>query len=57
MVASHTNQKFKTFDKVVDNKSIVIDVGANLGYYTLYSSKIAGVFAFEPMPAAYRLLH
>ena len=38
----HESGSLKLFDKVVDNKSIVIDVGANLGYYTLYSSKIAG---------------
>jgi FkbM family methyltransferase len=37
-----------------------VDVGANLGFYTRMASSLVGevgqVYAFEPMPAAYRLL-
>ena len=46
--------------KITPKNGVVIDVGANIGYYTLYLSKLVGrggkVYAFEPEPKNYRLL-
>jgi len=46
--------------KEVKEKNIVLDLGANIGYYTLLFSKLVGnggkVFAFEPGPENFALL-
>ena len=50
--------------KVVQNEvrrgSVVLDIGAHIGYYTLMMARLVGsrgrVFAFEPNPANYDLL-
>lgn len=48
------------FKKVVQEGDIVVDLGANLGYYTLLAAKLVGpkgkVYAFEPEPINYSLL-
>jgi len=48
------------FDRLVRPGDTVIDIGANLGYYTLLTASIVGdagrVFAFEPDPAFFTLL-
>lgn len=48
------------FERVVKEGNTVIDLGANVGYYTLLASKIVGkrgrVYAFEPDPKSYKLL-
>mgnify|MGYP000318300651 CR=1 FL=1 len=48
------------FKKVVKKRDIVVDIGANIGYYTLLASKLVGengkVYAFEPETENYRLL-
>lgn len=53
-----TTRLFKQYTKVGDT---VIDVGANIGYYTLLAAKIVGnkgiVYAFEPDPNNYKLLN
>lgn len=45
---------------LLNKGDVFVDIGANLGYYTRIGSKIVGsegaVLAFEPMPAAIRLL-
>jgi len=46
--------------KVIKQNDIVVDIGANIGYYTLLFSKLVGkegmVFAFEPAFRNYSLL-
>ncbi len=48
------------FKKVVKEGDIVVDLGANLGYFTLLAAKLVGpkgkVYAFEPEPINYSLL-
>lgn len=43
------------FEQTVKENSVVFDIGAHVGYYTLLASALAGpggrVFAFEPLPA------
>lgn len=43
------------FEQTVKENSVVFDIGAHVGYYTLLSSELVGsggkVFAFEPLPA------
>lgn len=44
----------KAFEGVISTNSIVFDIGAHVGYYTLLSSTLVGpggkVYAFEPLP-------
>lgn len=50
----------ETFTRIVRKNSVVLDVGANIGYYTLIAAKLVAekgrVFAFEPEPANFSLL-
>ncbi len=50
----HEKATTALFKKIVKEGDIVVDLGANIGYFTLLASKIAGpngkVFAFEPEP-------
>jgi FkbM family methyltransferase len=50
----------KIVEKIVDEGDVVIDLGANIGYYTLNLSRFVGkggkVFAFEPADENFRLL-
>lgn len=44
-------------DRSISDKSIVADIGANIGFFTLYFSKIAKkVYAFEPQNVLFRML-
>lgn len=49
-----------TINRVLRPGDTFVDVGANIGYYTRMGSRIVGsggrVLAFEPSPAAYKLL-
>lgn len=55
-------EKYETalFEKIVEEEMIVVDVGANVGYYSLLAARLVGnsgmVYAFEPMPKSYELL-
>ena len=55
-------EKYTTalFKELVGGGMNVIDIGANIGYYTLLAAKLVGdegkVFAFEPEPRNYALL-
>jgi FkbM family methyltransferase len=50
----------EVFKKVVKEGDAVVDLGANVGYYSLLASRIVGkqgrVYAFEPDPKTYSLL-
>lgn len=50
----------KLFRSIVRPGMTVVDIGANVGYYTLLAAKLAGpagrVYAFEPGPENFRLL-
>jgi len=55
-------EKYETalFKRLVDKGMVVVDIGANIGYYTLLAAHLVGeegkVFAFEPDPYNYSLL-
>lgn len=55
-------EKYETelFKKTIKENMLVIDVGANIGYFTLIAAKLVGkegiVYAFEPVPHNYKLL-
>jgi len=50
----------KVFCQEIKNGNVVIDIGANVGYYSMLASKLVGskglVLAFEPEESNYRLL-
>lgn len=56
------HEEFTTemFKSAVKEGDIVVDLGANIGYYTLLAAKLVGskgkVYAFEPEPRNYDLL-
>jgi FkbM family methyltransferase len=60
--ASNTYERTTTglFKKAVKPGNVIVDIGANIGYFTLLSAKLAGesgkVFAFEPEPLNYDYL-
>lgn len=55
-------EKFKTelLKKIIKEGMVVVDIGANIGYYSLIAAKLVGksgiVYAFEPEPSNYELL-
>ena len=53
-------EETKIFKENIEEGMIVIDIGANIGYYTLIASKLVGdkgkVYAFEPDIRSYNLL-
>lgn len=56
-----TREVFSTdyFQKIIAEDSIIIDIGANIGYYALLESQLAAkghVYAIEPVPENYNLL-
>ncbi len=53
-LGSYEYDKRRLFEKIVSPGSIVFDVGANVGFYTMLASVLVGkggsVYAFEPVP-------
>lgn len=52
---AYERETSRIFVRIVESGKNVIDLGANIGYYTLLASKLVGakgqVFAFEPLPS------
>jgi FkbM family methyltransferase len=50
----------RIFTKLISNSRLFIDIGSNIGYYSLLASRISNgetrVYAFEPMPSAFEFL-
>jgi FkbM family methyltransferase len=59
-LGSYEYEKRRIFEKTVTEGSIVFDIGAHVGFYTLLASVLVGprgkVFAFEPLPCNLRYL-
>jgi FkbM family methyltransferase len=56
-LGSYEYRKQRLFDSMVDAASIVWDIGANVGFYTLLASRRAArVIAVEPLPENLRYL-
>lgn len=60
-LGSYELEKQKLFEAEVKRGSVVFDVGANVGFYTMLASVLVGpsgkVFAFEPVPRNIQLLN
>jgi FkbM family methyltransferase len=56
----HEEYETELFKKMAQDGMVVVDIGANIGYYTLIAAKLVGnqgiVYAFEPEPSSYKLL-
>ena len=56
----HEPFETKLIENIINNGDFVIDVGAHIGYYTLFMAKLVGengkVFAFEPHPLNFKIL-
>lgn len=59
-LGSYEDTKRRYFERTLKQGSIVYDIGANVGFYTLLASVLVGttgkVFAFEPAPRNLRYL-
>lgn len=61
-ITSHNWERLTTemFKRVVKEGDVVVDIGANIGYFTLLSARLIGkkgrVYSFEPEPVNYNLL-
>jgi len=58
--ANYEENEIKLIKKIIRKDSIVIDIGANIGYFTLIFAKLVGpngrVYAFEPDPTNFSIL-
>ncbi len=56
----HEEATTKLFKDLVNPGDVIIDLGANIGYFTLLAAKLVGprgkIFAFEPEPLNFRYL-
>ncbi|MFH1170778.1 MAG: FkbM family methyltransferase [Candidatus Vogelbacteria bacterium] len=56
----HVTTDFLIRERVINDKEVILDIGANIGYYALLESRLTGssgiVYALEPVSNNYRLL-
>lgn len=55
----YEEQQLKMIDNLLDNNSVVFDIGANIGNHSLYWGIVTGVkriFSFEPIPITFEIL-
>jgi FkbM family methyltransferase len=56
----HEPYETQLISSIIKPGNVVLDIGANIGYYTLIFAKLVGqdgkVFAFEPEPANFRII-
>jgi FkbM family methyltransferase len=56
-VENEERQVTEIFKSLIERSSLVVDVGANIGWYTLLAAKRARkVYSFEPSPVSFSLL-
>ena len=59
-ILTHNRSREKYFKKVIKKGDIVLDLGANVGYFTCLFAQLVGetgkVYAFEPEPSNFKLL-
>jgi len=57
---SYEEETTRLFNEILKEGMIILDIGANIGYYSLLASRLVGdkgkVFAFEPCPESFALL-
>lgn len=57
---AYEDYETEIFKKLIKPGMVVVDIGANIGYYSLIAAKLVGssgrVYAFEPVPSNYELL-
>ena len=57
----NAEKEIKILHKFVEYDDVVLDIGANIGYYTVVFSKLVGpngkVHAFEPIPENFDILN
>lgn len=60
LCGTYENGEVRVFHELLRRGMTVLDLGANIGYFTLIAAKLVGpegkVFAFEPEPANFSLL-
>jgi predicted RNA methylase len=51
----HENQTFIFFQEHVKNAKVFVDVGANIGGYSIRAAKYCKVYAIESLPRNYKI--
>ena len=59
-VHAFENEEFPFFTKLISSCNLMLDIGSNIGYYTLLAKRYQPtikVIAFEPMPSVFKYLN